>query len=352
MIVKSGLLSGWISLPTLPDGREACSLIIPTFKRKQKLIHLLQCLADIPDFPHEVIVVDGTPGRDVEAPLEDWLKTVDLPYCLKYIRTPTGLTLQRNIGLDACQGNIIFFLDDDCVPLPGYFDEINQVFKNDISGEVGAVCGSLINEMGKPLALRWRIRMAIGLVPKNGESGKYYPTATSLPRSLVSPFSGVHAVDIVPGGAVAYRHEIFDDLRFSEFFQGYSQGEDVEMSRRIARTRKLLWCGDAHAIHSHASDGRPNAYKKGRMEVYNRFFIWRRYTPNPNLQTQVQFWLDILLLIVFDFSSFIFHPLQLPSLEHAIGILKGIFECIFVPPMYLEPEIINKHRINFETREF
>ncbi len=132
---------------------------------------------------------------------------------------------------------------------------------------------------GEPLALRWRIRMAIGLVSKNGESGKYYPTATSLPRSLVSPFSGVRAVDIVPGGAVAYRHEIFDDLRFSEFFQGYSQGEDVEMSRKIARTRKLLWCGDAHAIHSHASDGRPNAYKKGRMEVYNRFFIWRRYTP-------------------------------------------------------------------------
>src|SRR5204863_2293763 len=135
--------------------------------------------------------------------------------------------------------------------LPGYFRAIRDVFANDAAHEVGAVAATLINEMDRPLSWRWRLRFWLRIVPR-GEPGRYYPMATSVPRGLMRPFTGTRPTDIFPGAAFACRREVLDRHRFSDFFDGYCQGEDVEMSMRIGREWKLLWCGDAHADHQPA----------------------------------------------------------------------------------------------------
>lgn len=329
-------LDGWRKTSEVPGGLSDCSLILATYMRSSEMASLLDTIISLPDQPGEVIVVDGSPSEETGNAILSWARSRNLKFDLIYIKSPSGLTRQRNVGIDASTREFVFFLDDDCRPEPGYFRAIRQVFVDDASGRIGAVCGSIINEMDKPLDLRWRIRFALGLVPR-GESGKYYPTATSVPRGLVSPFTGLRSVDVVPGGSAAYRSSVLARHRFSLFFDGYAQGEDVEMSMRVGQENKLVWCGDAHVIHHHALGGRPNPSQKGRMEVRNRYFIWKRYTSDPSLLIKAKFWLDVAYILTVDIVTFVAHPTKDWYIRHAVGILRGTFGCLVKPPRFEEP---------------
>ena len=329
-------LEGWRKSGTGEGALTDCTLVVATFKRPKEIVVLLEKLTGLPDPPGEVVVVDGSPEDASRQAVSEWAKTRAAAFDLVYVKSPTGLTRQRNVGVDASTKELVFFLDDDCLPEPGYFREIREVFRADAGEEVGAVCGSIVNEMGQRLTLRWRLRFLLGLVPR-GESGKYYPTATSVPRSLVRPFRGTRRVDMVPGGASAYRRRVFLQHRFSEFFTGYAQGEDLEMSMRVGKTLKLLWCGDAHVNHFHVPVGRPSSFRKGRMEVRNRFFIWKRYSSQARYADRIRFWLDIGYIFSVDLVSFLIRPRQVWNLSHATGVAAAVVECLLRPPRYDEP---------------
>jgi glycosyltransferase involved in cell wall biosynthesis len=300
---------------------------------------LLAHLMALADRPGEVVVVDGSPDRQTAEAIAAWARDRPVPFRLVYIESPSGLTRQRNVGVDASRGEIVFFLDDDCRPQPGYFRAIREVFRNDRTGEVGAVGGSLINEMNRPLSWRWRLRFALRLVPR-GEPGWYYPTATSVPRALVAPFSGTRPTDVLPGAAFACRREVLRRHRFSEFFNGYSQGEDLEMSLRIGQDWRLVWSGDARAIHEPAPGGRPRSFRKGRMEVRHRYFIWRRYTPRPNWGCRVKLWLDFLLIGACSLAR--------GQVAHAGGVLYGAAECLVRSPRYTEPPTRQEYEFSLD----
>jgi len=170
--------------------------------------------------------------------------------------------------------------------------------------------------------------------------------ATSVPHCLAAPFRGVREVDIVPGGAAAYRREVFEAERFSLFFDGYSQGEDLEMSLRVRRGWRLLWCGDAPVGHYHAGGGRPDPRWKGRMEVRNRFFIWKRHTPEASWGDRVRFWADIVYILAWDLVLAVarWDP---SHLDHAAGVAGGAIECIVRPPRYVEPPVRREYDVDF-----
>jgi hypothetical protein len=136
---------------------------------------------------------------------------------------------------------------------------------------------------------------------------------------------------------MAFRREVFGKHRFSEFFTGYSQGEDMEMGLRVSKEWNILWCGDARVIHEHARTSRPNACTKGFMEVRNHFFIWRRHVPNASLLDRVRFWVGLLLLLVFDIGHLMTRPWRTYLAGHALGVVRGIMSCILSPPVYEEP---------------
>ncbi len=154
---------------------------------------------------------------------------------------------------------------------------------------------------------------------------------------MAKPFRGVRFIDMFPGGAVAFRRGIFERHRFSEFFHGYAQGEDLEMSLRLRAEGKIAWCGDARLAHNHAPEGRPPSFWKGYMEVRNRNFIRRRYSSNAKLINKVRFWVDLLLLATIDWCSFMRRPLQLQRLRHMSGLLAGMASCLVSPPRFEEP---------------
>lgn len=314
-----------------PVGLADCSLIIATFRRPAEVLALLEALDTLPDPPAEVIVVDGSPDSETELALAAWARERQLPFELLYIDSPSGLTRQRNIGIDASSGDFVFFLDDDCRPLPGFFATIRRTFIQDAQHAVGGVQGAFVNASA---SRRLRLRMRLGLVPGR-VPGRFYGNATSAP-CLVRAVAGCRPVDILAGGAMTFRREVLLRHRFSYFFDGYSQGEDVDMSLRVGRHYGLVWCGEAQCQHLRASGGRPRAFEMGKMEVRNRYFIWKRHVSHPTVPDRLRFWLDIAFGAAYDLASLL-RTWPAKPLAHAAGLLVGALGCVTSPPRFGEP---------------
>lgn len=329
-------LPGWWKDGGSPGSLEDCTLILATYRRPREILALLTVIAGFAEPPGEVVIVDGSPDDESATTVAAWAAARDLPFELRYIRSPAGLTRQRNVGIDASTRDLVFFLDDDCIPEPGYFRAIRDVYRADAEQVVGGVAGALVSEMQRPLSLRWRLRLALRLAPR-GECLRYYPTATSVPYSLATPFTGVRRVDMMPGCAMSFRRAALERHRFSMFFYGYANGEDLEMSMRVGREYTILCCGDARARHEPAQGGRPPGYAKGRMEVRNRVFIWLRYSPDPPFGVRVRFWLDVGFALAYDVAAFLARPWRPTHLARACGMARGILDCWIDPPRFVEP---------------
>lgn len=336
-------LNGWRIAKSKPGGLEDCCLIVATYMRAAELLELLQCLAGIDDGPSEVIVVDGASASRSESDAAGWARETPLPFELTYVRGPKGLTLQRNVGIDLCTKPYVFFLDDDTLPLPGFFATVRRILA-DPEAAVGAVGACVMNEIDKPLPRRWKLRRALGLVPRC-EPFIYSQAGTSVPTGLLKPFHGTRDVDIFPGSAFAVRGEIFERMRFSEFFAGYSYGEDVEMALRIRRTWRVVCCGDARTIHRASPSGRPPSFEKGQMEVRNRFFIWKRYCAGASLGDRLRFYLDFVFLFLMDVSWFLARPWKWHPLAHAGGLAWGATQCVIRSPRWQEPPVERRYRL-------
>ena len=328
------------------DGLTDCSLVIATYERPAAITALLDALILLPDAPSDVVVVDGSRDRGTDEAVAEWIAANSPRFDLAYVRSPAGLTRQRNVGVDASVGAFVFFLDDDCIPHAGYFRTLREVFARDTSGSVGAVAGAVVNNMDGAMAWRWRMRFALGLAQRE-EPGSYLACGVSLPTTTASPFTGTRRIQALPGCAMTYRREVLNRHRFSLYFSGYAQGEDLEMSLRVGREWTLLWCGDAHVSHNQAPQGRPNAAKKGYMEVRNRYLIWKRHA-RPARGDIVRFWLDFAYGACVDALEFVAHPSSAAPLRHVGGVLRGVLSCLADPPRYEEPGARREYEFQFE----
>ena len=339
------ILSGWVKRASRPGALEDCTLIVPTYNRPREISGLLRLLAEFSGVPGEVVVVDGTPSSEVENELLPWAEKSSLPFDLLYIRSPTGLTRQRNVGIDACSREFVFFLDDDSVPRPGYFRTVRQVLLSDTAREIGAVRGFLEDLQGGSLNWLWRTRFALGIVPR-GEPGQYFSCGNTATWEAVPPFKDVKPVDVLVGCAMTFRREVFEKDRFSLFFSGYSQGEDLEMSRRIARDWKLVVCGEARVRHEVAEGGRPTGVRRGRMALRNHYFIWKRHVARISLLDRVRFWANAVLIILYHTAGAIVRGLRPQLLFYAAGTFCASLECLVLPPAYEEPLARREYAFN------
>lgn len=335
-LTESYQLKGWRKPAAVTSTMGDCALIVPTYKRIAELQRLFQTLVDLEEVPGEFIVVDGSPEDELDLALREWVTSADVSFDVIYIRSPAGLTRQRNVGVDACSKPFIFFLDDDCVPERSYFQKIREVFESDRDREIGAVRGFMTNPVELKVNLLWKLRYRLSIVPNEGP-GLYHHCGTSCTWNGIPPFKGTKEIDVLAGGAAAYRREVFDSNRFSQFFYGYSQGEDLEMSLRIRKDWKIVLSGEAHVDHREATHGRPPGFKRGRMVARNRFFIWKRHSPCPGLKNSIRFWADQLLVVSYNIAVFVVRPTRPYYLAYVCGISSGLLECIISPPAHEEP---------------
>lgn len=340
-------LHGWRQSQGEISTMSDCTLIVPTYRRPTEMLRLLRVVAMLDDAPAEFIIIDGSPDESVQVAIKEWAFGRELPFDLIYVKSPPGLTRQRNVGLDVCSREFVYFLDDDCLPEPGYFESIRQVFVADKERQIGAVRGFLINGVGQSVKPLWRLRFALRIVPR-GEPGHYHPCGTSGTWDAILPFTGTREVHVLAGGASAYRREVFEKHRFSEFFYGYAQGEDFEMALRIGKDWKLVVCGDARVDHRHAESGRPAGIPRGRMAARNRFFIWRRHSPSPGALNCIRFVADHFLSAFYHLACFVFRPWRPYYLGFAVGTIMGMCEWFISPPKHSEGIACTEYAFNLQ----
>src|SRR4051794_26399994 len=98
------------------------TVVVATYQRKPSLVRLFANLRRqvelepaLADGLDVVVVIDGSTDGSLEL-----CETLELPVQVKSIfQRNRGRAAARNIGLAAATGEIVWFLDDDVVPLPG-----------------------------------------------------------------------------------------------------------------------------------------------------------------------------------------------------------------------------------------
>jgi len=102
------------------------SLVTATYGRIDEIRVLLDSLSAQTYQNFELIIVDQNSHTYVQDLVELYPQLN-----IKYIRSSIkGLSINRNIGLKYCQGNIIAFPDDDCFYSPDVLKHVNQLFSN------------------------------------------------------------------------------------------------------------------------------------------------------------------------------------------------------------------------------
>ncbi len=211
-----------------PDLAPFVSVVIPTHSRPDGLRNCLQSLgrSTYPFNKFEVVVVDdgGSPQAEIVT------GSLDTPYTLLVQRQMNaGPAVARNNGAKVSSGEILLFVDDDCVPQPDWISAMVQAFSN---GDDVLVGGKTVNGLEENI-FSAASQALLEFVTD------YFITKGSSRRFFASCNIGMNAQSFLEIGG------------FNEAF-GLAAGEDRDFSRRWIRSnRELQFVSTAVVFHYH-----------------------------------------------------------------------------------------------------
>jgi len=244
------------------------SHVIATRGRPEPLRAALESsLADLPA-DGEIVVVDGDPERSAQAVVEQ-LRGHDGAGEIRYVHGPTGLPAQRNVGIDAANGDVVVFTDDDCTLMPGLFAALASAFA--VPSVVGAT-GRVVEPPGERIGsdvesrLRW-------LVLGGGRQGTM--TSFGFRRPIVD-VDVERDVQYMPGTLMSARREVACEVRFDERLSGYALGEDDDFSYRLSRRGRIRYVPRAVVHHRALGTRTMDRRAQDRLVVVNRTYLYRK----------------------------------------------------------------------------
>ncbi len=254
------------------------AVAVCTLDRPESLRRCLDSVARQARPPDEVLVVDASaaaPAARAELPLRS-------------LRSSPGLTVQRNVALDATTSEVIVFVDDDCELEPDYLAELERAFDDET---VVAAGGRFLN----PPAPRNRLQAVLADlfgIPSTG-SGRFrrstFPTIPCDARE--------RDVECLSGGNMALRREVAAGLRFDERLTGFGYCEDDDIARRIGREGRIRYVPEATLWH------RPQRRRAGddpaiyRSFVENAWYLRRSNWPQSRLTDAAFVWAAVGLVL-------------------------------------------------------
>ena len=264
--------------------------------------------------PDELVVVDSSDVQEIEG----YLKSAKLPVSVKYIHSKPGLTLQRNVGIRNCSGDILFFFDDDCELDVNYLATVEDVFARDVRGEIGAVGGRLENLYGnQTMTLKFRVELLVfGLIRtifglEDHGSGRF-----RLSGMATFPHDSMNAryIDCLSGGLMAFRKEVFQKVEFDENMPGYGLMEDWAISKStLDAGYKIYYEPSASLVHKESPQNRLNHFRWAEMTVINYNYLFQKNWSRDWFRWPFYYW-ALLGLIVINM--------------HNMGALRGTFSGI------------------------
>jgi GT2 family glycosyltransferase len=278
-----------------PAASQGVSVVLCTYRRPRSVARFLESLRRQTRPADELLVIDASGDDDTERVVTGWDGARQVRYW-RVVPPLRGLTRQRNFGLRTVQYDLTAFFDDDVVLEASCLSQMEAAHRAS-STLAGVGCFA---EAWRPPTPLWRLRRALGIVPTL-RPGTYTRTGLSVPWCFQPPTADLVEGDWLPGCAMMLKTSVARDVGFDEQLAGYGQGEDLDFSLRLRERGRIVLAGSARCEHFHASEGRPDSFKLGRMEICNRYRIWRRVYGQPRWRDWLAFtyaWsLDTILLL-------------------------------------------------------
>jgi glycosyltransferase involved in cell wall biosynthesis len=112
----------------MSNEKNLISVVIPTYNRKEEIKECLENIykQEYPRDKYEVIVVDDGSHDNTSDVLEQC--RIQLSNFRYFIRSNEGPGKARNYGAKKAEGNILVFIDSDCIMTPGFLEIIEDIF--------------------------------------------------------------------------------------------------------------------------------------------------------------------------------------------------------------------------------
>jgi len=289
--------------------------------RPKSLLILLNSVSNQSLYPNEILIVDGS----IDTKTKEFLSSETFENLRYYLvdKKNRGLTKQRNYGISKVSNDskVIAFVDDDTKLSNNYFETLINTFKEDNS--ITGVGGVALNEY------RWQLKNSKvqynnykyysfdGYVYKEGLRNVFrnylglqsnqFPGIMpkfSNGRTCGYPLTGkIYEVDLLVGMSFSFKREVFKNINFSDYFEGYGLYEDADYSLRALSFGKNVINTNIHLEHYHEESGRPNKYIYGKMVMRNGWYVWRVKYPFPSVKSRFKWNMIAFLLTIIRFRD-------------------------------------------------
>lgn len=248
----------------------------------------------------------------------------------------SGLTRQRNFGIQEADGDIVVFIDDDIVFGKDYLSELTKPFLS--SSEIIATTGNVqspVYEFGF-LNFLWYFYARFFLLTYR-EKGLYL--SSGFPQNYSQILKHPVISEMLYGCGMAIRKEILDRIKFNETLEGLMYGEDDWFANDL-KEKGYKVCYVPTAI---SYDTR--SYPKGKQ-------AWKIRCTILNLIARFNAHKKQFKIIAFFWAMFGFVIFKL--LEAIVmldgSIVLGLFDCFrknskYKPKNLGEIKIIRKYKI-------
>lgn len=242
------------------------SVVIATYRRPDILGAAVDSVLASQPAPLELLIVDGDPEGSAKAVVDGLPVALAVP--VTWMAAPTGLTRQRNAGLDAARGDVVVFIDDDARLEPDALAVLARAYDDPaVVGATGRVLEPASNRVGgKTSSVRdW--------LPGGGKEGGF--TRYGYPRRLVREDVD-RDVSFMAGCFMSTRTDVGRRLRFDEALPGYGLAEDEDFGCRLARAGRVRYVAGAVVHHDNRGAGTRDSRAFSRQVVVNRHYLFRK----------------------------------------------------------------------------
>lgn len=251
------------------------SIIVPTHDRKELLKECLFSLfaQDYPKEKYEIIVIDDRSDIEIKR-MSDELKALygNLRYFPQYRKGPASA---RNLGAVVAKGEIVGFVDDDCILTQGWIRLMTEEHRR--NSHIAAVGGFTLTPSDKtPL-----------LVSQFLSTG-----------AIETQFNGKREVIFFPTCNVTFKRWVFNEYKFDEKFP-FPGGEDLEFFWRLFKKgHRFIWNRDIKVMH-YRDDAFRSFIKQAYVYGRGNFLVQHIHRDHPLLKeiktANVSFWVASLI---------------------------------------------------------
>jgi len=285
----------------ISDAKPVVSVVIPSYNSAHTIRYCLQSLrVQRTELPFEIILVDSSDDGT------DLIVGKEFPEVrMFHYQERHYVGSARNIGIDHVKGEIILFLDTDCI---APFTWIEQMYRAIQSAQADGVGGSIEN--GTPFSI-------------TGTVGFYLEFFRFLPND-----DKLNKTSFLLGANCGFRKEVFKNTRYYDLYDEEKVGEDLYFSWRLSQQgKKLIFAPSVYVRHLN----RTGLLKILRYQYkFGSGACCYRYYVSPKIMS---------ILMKFPFLTFFLPIAIVPWIGSYVFKRQGILEllkfAIMLPLLYI-----------------